>query len=178
MAQIISITSEALQATIRRLLPSQQGFGEDLQASNVVQPIIDLTPTAEGSQLQENLAEAWALNSITAWSVSDSTSTIVNSPGFWRVWGTATNNNDSVKKVTASLDLTDGFSTTNLWKFIVPNLGTGQVNVAQFDTIVFLGSGESLTATSNGVESEMAGSLRQVADSTGNIVNPSGFSFE
>ena len=51
MAQIINITSEALQATIRRLLPSQQGFGEDLQATNVVQPIIDLTPTAEGTVL-------------------------------------------------------------------------------------------------------------------------------
>ena len=45
MAQLINLTSEALQATIRRLLPSQQGFGEDLQATNVVTPIIDLTPT-------------------------------------------------------------------------------------------------------------------------------------
>ena len=51
MAQLISITSEALQATIRRLLPSQQGFGEDLQASNVITPVIDVTPTAEGLSL-------------------------------------------------------------------------------------------------------------------------------
>ena len=65
MAQITQITSEALQATIRRLLPSQQGFGEDLQASNVITPIIDLTPTAEGSSLSENLstALAWQRNS-------------------------------------------------------------------------------------------------------------------
>ena len=42
MAEIIRITSEALQATIRRLLPSQTGFGDDLQATNLITPIIDL----------------------------------------------------------------------------------------------------------------------------------------
>ena len=55
MAQLISITSEALQATVRRLLPSQQGFGEDLQATTVVTPIIDLTPSAEGSETRQDL---------------------------------------------------------------------------------------------------------------------------
>ena len=41
------VTSEALQSTVRRLLPSQQGFGSDLEATNLIQPVIDLTPTAE-----------------------------------------------------------------------------------------------------------------------------------
>ena len=64
MSQIIRITSEALQATVRRLLPSQQGFGEDLQASNVITPVIDLTPTAEGSQLPIDFARALGLSLI------------------------------------------------------------------------------------------------------------------
>ena len=38
MPQITPITSEALQAKIRQLLPSQIGFGEDLQAQNVIVP--------------------------------------------------------------------------------------------------------------------------------------------
>ena len=49
--EITPITSEALQAVIRRLLPSQRGFGDDLQATNLITPIIDLTPTAEGSSI-------------------------------------------------------------------------------------------------------------------------------
>ena len=58
MAQVTSVTSEALQTQIRNLLPSQQGFGEDLQASNVIVPIIDLTATAEGSALPLDLSSA------------------------------------------------------------------------------------------------------------------------
>lgn len=51
MAQVKPVTSEALQATVRRLLPSQNGFTEDLQASNVIIPTLNLTPSAEGSEL-------------------------------------------------------------------------------------------------------------------------------
>ena len=47
--EIITVNSEALEATVRDLLPSQNGFGSELQASNIITPIIDLTPTAEGS---------------------------------------------------------------------------------------------------------------------------------
>ena len=82
MTQIINITSEALQATIRRLLPSQQGFGEDLQASNVITPIIDLTPTAEGSVVRQDLQTALAFGSQTAFDVGGATTTLANSPGF------------------------------------------------------------------------------------------------
>ena len=58
MPQIIDITSEAIQATIRRLLPSQKGFGVDMQASNVITPIIDVTRTADGTQLPAELQYA------------------------------------------------------------------------------------------------------------------------
>ena len=50
MAEITSVTSEALQRKVRELLPSQRGFGEDLQAQNVIVPIVDLTRSAEGSE--------------------------------------------------------------------------------------------------------------------------------
>ena len=44
--EIITVNSEALQTQIRDLLPSQNGFGSELQASNVITPIIDLTAAA------------------------------------------------------------------------------------------------------------------------------------
>ena len=178
MSQIISITSEALQATVRRLLPSQQGFGEDLQASNVILPVIDLTPTAEGSQLQQNLAEAWALNSNTNWNATNTTVTVANTPGFYRVWGVACVHTDSVSNTTAQLDLTDGLSSKTLWKLRMHVRSTDLVTSQNFDTIVFLDTGESLNGTSNGINAQFEGNVRQVADRYGNIVNPSGFTFE
>ena len=85
MAQITKVTSEALQSTIRRLLPSQQGFGEDLQASNVITPIIDLTETAEGSTLPSYLQTALTLTDATTFDVNNGSSTIINTPGFWQI---------------------------------------------------------------------------------------------
>ena len=85
MAQIISITSEALQATVRRLLPSQRGFGEDLQATNVVTPIIDLTPSAQGADTPTDLRRALGFGSITSFDVANTTTTLVNTPGFFSV---------------------------------------------------------------------------------------------
>jgi hypothetical protein len=88
MAQITRITSEALQATIRRLLPSQQGFGEDLEATNVITPIIDLTPSAEGSVLTDYLQQALAHSSQTSFNIqSAGTTNLVSTPGFYRVIG-------------------------------------------------------------------------------------------
>ena len=56
--EIITVNSEELQSTIRDLLPSQSGFGSELQASNVITPIIDLTATAEGSVLRADICRA------------------------------------------------------------------------------------------------------------------------
>ena len=86
--QITRITSEALQATIRRLLPSQQGFGEDLQATNVITPIIDLTPTAEGSSVPESLQQALAYGSQTVFSQTNAGDVaIISTAGFYRITG-------------------------------------------------------------------------------------------
>lgn len=175
MAQIINITSEAIQATIRRLLPSQQGFGEDMQASNVITPIIDLTPTAEGSVLPTDLARSFAHGSITAFSVSNTTSTIINTTGFYRVFGTWSVQ-DSNGSETQSISISDGLSSKVIYSArAIP--GGFQTVTNDFDFIVFCSSGDSVsvTASLNGI---VAGNTRQVADVNGNITNPDGFSFE
>ena len=70
--EIITVNSETLQTLIRDLLPSQNGFGSELQATNVITPIIDLTATAEGSSLDTSLAQAIAFGSNTAFDVTNS----------------------------------------------------------------------------------------------------------
>lgn len=173
MAQIIRITSEALQATIRRLLPSQQGFGEDLQASNVIQPIIDLTPTAEGSQLQQNLAEALAFGSQTEIFVQNSNVVVANTPGFYRFFGYASVN--PTKR--AFFKLENGLSTKTI--FEIRNATAGLSTVTELiDFVFFLDTGDSCAANSSDANTLITGSVRQIADRYGNVSNPSGFTFE
>ena len=84
---ISSVTSEALQLKLRQLLPSQQGFGTDLSASDTIIPIIDLTASAEGSDVRSDLQEALAFGSVTAFSTRNTTTTVVSNTGFFRIFG-------------------------------------------------------------------------------------------
>ena len=171
MAQIIRITSEALQATIRRLLPSQQGFGEDLQASNVIQPIIDLTPSAEGSEVRADLQTASSFTDTGGWvtSPSSTTSNIINTPGFWSVRGGIIHG----QKPTignANIQLSDGTSNSPLVSFRYPDNAQGSGTFV-FDFVVFLRSGDSMSATADS-ESTVFGNYRQIADVNGVLNNP------
>jgi hypothetical protein len=143
LPEITSVTSEALQATIRRLLPSQQGFGDDLQATNLITPIIDLTPTAEGSVLPTYLQTAIAFGS-----TGNAQIAINNGLGDKNVWG--------VQNV----------GTTTVTNYAVP-----------FDLTLFIRAGETLKVVVNQY-GFITGSSRQVADVTGNLIQPVGFTFE
>lgn len=175
--QVRGVTSEPLETKIRQLLPSQAGFTEELSAQNQIVPIIDLTAAAEGSSVPESMQQAIAFGSQTAFSqVGAGTTVIVNSPGFWRIVGTA-NNDTANANHTVNLELTDGVTTKIVWQtgnMNTVNVGTSySVNI---DLIFFLASGESLQATcSTNLYIAISGSSRQVATGDGTLVNPSGF---
>lgn len=175
MAQLINITSEALQATIRRLLPSQQGFGEDLQATNVVTPIIDLTPTAEGSSVPAYLQQALAFGSQTVFDFSNATQQMAGSPGFYRVVGTLSIYVNTTTDINGYLQIQDGLGTKKIWGINVLDNTVGVVTSENFDFIVFLRPGDILEGITNNSAAKMVGSYRQVADVNGNLVSPSGF---
>lgn len=175
MAQIRQVVSESLQATVRRLLPSQQGFTEDLQASNVITPIIDLTPSAEGDQLPVDLARAIAFGSQTAFNVFATTTTIINNTGFYRIFGMS-NVSCNAGNQSCYFQMTNGLTTKTIWAHAFAAATEAQTAV-QYDFIVFLASGESITATTASSNSTLTGSTRQIADVNGNRVNPDGFSF-
>ena len=176
MAQITSVTSESLQQQIRTLLPSQQGFGEDLQASNVIVPIIDLTSTAEGSTVGTNLQTAFDY-SITPFAISNSSSTsiLTGQTGFFLVEATL------VGRTANSVSIACGFTITNsgVSKIITQlKQSQGSVNGYQVNQqfVVFLRAGDSLEGFATGsVASQCNGSIRQIADINGTLVNPNGF---
>ena len=179
MAQIINITSEALQATIRRLLPSQQGFGEDLQATNVVTPIIDLTPTAEGSVLPAELQQALNFGGATAVNVVNATTTVISTTGFFRLTGAITVLGRISSQENLLISITDGATTKFMYGAIIKATGATNdgVQTIDFDKIFFIDAGESLSIAAS-AEAQFTGSVRQIASKNGTLVNPSGFTFE
>lgn len=178
MAQITSVTSEALQAQIRSLLPSQQGFGEDLQASNVIVPVIDLTSTAEGSSLPQYLQTAINFGGATAFDANNSTATLASVGGFYRVTCGIVCKRDGSVDVSGQFFINDASSTKKLWSLELRNSsGEGYIS-ENFDYTFYLRSGDTLFAKSSNANVRMVGSVRQVADVNGNLVNPTGFTSE
>ena len=173
MAQIIRVTSEALQATVRRLLPSQQGFGEDLEAQNVIVPIIDLTPSAEGSETRQDLQTAASFGSMTVVTTINTTDTIVNTTGFWLVKTTFTNSTNSVAVKTASVALNNGSTTKDLYAWRAEANSGSMSDV--FSYVVFLPAGHSLEQTTSDTSMQLHTSCRQIATVIGDLVDPGGY---
>ena len=172
--EIITVNSETLQTQIRDLLPSQNGFGSELQASNVITPIIDLTSAAEGSGLPNDLARAVAFGSQTEFEANSSTVVLANSPGFYRIFGCSTLQPVSTTNVN-SFTMTDGATIKTVWaQTIVPSSNPSFISI-DFDFVVWLATGISISAVTNQTGNILIGSIRQVADSTGTLVNPSGY---
>lgn len=145
-------------------------------ASNVIMPVIDLTPSAEGSSIPVSMQQAIAFDSVTAFDASSSTVVLANSAGFWRIFGVATTNGSGTNTYASSFTMSDGLSTKTIWKVNVrqagTDLGAGQT---QFDFVVFLSAGESISAVATD-GANIVGSYRQIANVNGDLVNPSGFS--
>ena len=174
MGQEFIINSKDLEDKINQLLPSQGGFqaGVDLSASTQIIPIVDLTETAEGSNIRQDLQTAMSHGSITAFEVSNTTSTLVNTTGYFRILGTI-NIYAATAGGTAQFKLNDGSTTKVVTGIRLPSApsGTGVV-IYPFDFVVFLQAGNSLEATSSAGTSIISGSTRQIADISGNLINP------
>lgn len=176
MAQIRQVVSESLQATIRRLLPSQQGFTEDLQATNVITPIIDLTPTAEGSNVPQNLQTAWDSSTGSVQITTTTYTSIVANTGFWQVGVNLAQFVNSGTRTVSIIQIDDGSTTTNIWASpAVNSSGTSTGSTVSGNFVVFLRAGDTLQGKVGTTFETMDIWYRQIADVNGNLVNPTGF---
>lgn len=175
--QVKTINSEALEAAYRSLTPAQDGFTEDLMASNTIIPILDLTADAGGGSSPEYLQTALAFGSQTAFNVQNTTTVIANTAGFYRVFGVSSTNNKSTDG-TNSFSMSDGLSSKTIWSHSLEAAASTDAvdnTSIEFDFTVFLRSGDSLSAISDKNYGIISGSTRQVADVNGVLVNPVGF---
>ena len=166
MAQEFVIKSPNIEDKINQLLPSQGGAGAgvDFSASTMVIPVVDLTESAEGSVLRQDLQLALSHDSITSFFSNNSTVTIANTPGYWRIFGNA--HHGGTASVT-ELNLFDGSTSKTIVNFV----GNGTATEL-FDFIVKLEAGDSVRAGTNVSANFISGNARQVADISGNLVNP------
>ena len=168
------VTSEALEAKFRQVFPAQAGAEliQDLYASGVIQPVIDFTTVAEGSILPVNLQTAWDFSTGQT-SVSNTTTTIINNAGFWQLDLSMNESGASVGN--GIIALTDGSSTKTIWRA----RADGAITVITDNPIViFVRSGDSVTAQSTAASLDLNVWYRQIADVNGNLVNPLGFTFQ
>jgi len=177
MAQIRSVVSESLQAEIRRLLPSQQGFTEDLQATNVITPVIDITPASDGSAgLPQQLQEAFGYSDITDVSVNQnqSNSVLINNTGFWKYDYQASFSESNADRNGIRLRLYNGSSYKTVQQLYAWASGNDIQFVLPMTGIVFLPAGHSLRVSTD-AQCNIRGSHRQIADVDGNLVNPTDY---
>ena len=173
MGQEFFINSQELEDKIRQLLPSQggRGAGFDLSASTQIIPIIDLTESAEGSNVRADLQTALSHGSQTTFSVNNATTTVLNNTGYWRFFGVA-----QVLKLDVAtninITLNDGTTSKSIFFFTGASGATATSSMINFDFMVFVPAGHSVIISTSSSLNSVNGSYRQIANIDGELVNP------
>tara|TARA_R100001086_G_C11837447_1_gene258215 strand:- start:888 stop:1415 length:528 start_codon:yes stop_codon:yes gene_type:complete len=175
MAQEFTIKSNAIEDKINQLLPSQGGAGAgiDFSASTMVIPVVDLTESAEGGAQRQDLQSAISFTTATAFNVANTTTTIINTTGFWRIFGTMAILNPNSVNRQLQMIINDG--TTDKVIFGMDSIENSQdtnYNHIEYDFIIKLEAGHSFIINSSDNFSNAVGSVRQIADVNGNLTNP------
>jgi hypothetical protein len=176
MAQEFFIKSTDLEDKIRQLLPSQGGLGAgfDLSASTQIVPIVDLTESAEGSNLREDLQSAISFNSATEFDVSNASTTVISTTGYWRIFGGAAFDAGSNAGValTANFVINDGASDKLINSMSLVGKADGSIFGSFFDFIIKLEAGHTFRISSANADCKIRGSVRQLAALDGTLINP------
>jgi len=169
MGQEFFIKSADLQAKIDQLLPSQGGLGAgfDLSASTQIVPIVDLTESAEGSQLRSDLQKA-VDNATTETASVNNTVTAISTTGFYNVNVAYALQNGGQ----GTIDIFDGASAKTIRKYFC---FSSSENYGEDNFIVFLSAGLSMRVTSSATGNFVNTYTRQIADIAGNLSNPLSF---
>ena len=175
MASEFFINSASLEDKVRTLLPSQGGAGAgfDLSASTQIIPVIDLTESAEGSNLRVDLQSSLSHNGITSFLVENATTTIVNNTGYYRVFGTVSlRSNVQNTLFYGKFSINDGATSKIVTQFNLYTATSQEESSNTYDFIVFLGAGDSLIAETGHANNYLQGCTRQLATINGELVNP------
>ena len=142
------IVSNTLQTTFRNNFPSQIDSGRDLHVSDVIVPIVDFSSTAGTTGLPGNLQQAISFGNGTSFDVINTTTTLANSAGFWRIFGNVSWQGSTSGLIGGNIVITDGSTDKFIYKIQSQSDTTGQeFETFPFDFNIFLRSGDSVKVT-------------------------------
>ena len=168
------IVSESLQKDFRDNFPSQVNSGRDLHVSDVIVPVVDFSTSVAISGLGTSYQQALDFN-VSTFDVTNTTTTVFNTPGFVRIFGNCGTQGNTTSDQQNRIFLDDGSTEKTLIDFYYRvTAGTSQT-IAQFDFIVFLKTGVSLKVQTGAERANINGCCRQIADISGTLVNPDGY---
>ena len=170
MAQEYFINSQELEDQVRKLLPSQGGAGAgfDLSASTQIIPIIDLTASAEGSDLRADLQSALSFDTVTAFNITGSvTTTVINTTGYWRLFGSV--NTRSTDARLARFSLNDGSTDKIIADYVTFGTSGSSPLIIPFDFVVKLDAGDSLKLQTQQTITSIVGCYKQLASIDGTL---------
>ena len=171
MAQEFTIKSSAIEDKINQLLPTQGGFqpGVDFSASTMVIPVVDLTETAEGSALREDLQKAISHANATVFNFQNSSGTIINTPGYWQIQGTVAGQSDVGSSTDTFMFISDGTTSKVLFQTeTITNPGSQFFGFFIHPFVIKLEAGDSLFGSAD-LYSRLSGTCNQIADINGNL---------
>lgn len=147
-------------------------------AQNVIVPIIDLTASAAGSTVPQNLQTAWGFETQHN-TINNQTTTLIINSGFWQVNLNYIDENvlNTSTAALGRLFLDDGTSEKTIWQVSAVNTATGNESrgFSNGKFVVYLRAGDSLKGFSSSTRSSLDVWYRQIADVNGVLVNPVGF---
>jgi len=174
MAQDFTIKSQLIEDKINQLLPSTGGFqaGVDFTASAMAIPIVDLTETAEGSSLRQDLQTALSHSTANTFQVSNTTTTVINTTGYYRCTATVYFEQQAQDNTAVSFIITDGTTAKTIQGFKAATINVTNIVVVPYDFNFFLAAGDSFQVSTNEADAIVTGSVRQIADINGNLTSP------
>jgi len=172
MAQEFTINSSAIETKINQLLPSQGGFGAgvDFSASTMVIPIVDLTESAEGSGVRQDLQTASSFSTENTLSIN-SDNLITNTTGYFQL-NFAYNINTNVANNFVRIYIDDGTTEKDIFKQRAYTSGTSSSIGGNGSVVAFLSAGKELRQESNSAGASISVSSHQIADISGNLSSP------
>ena len=173
MAEEFIIKSQQIEDKINQLLPSQGGFqaGVDFSASTMVIPIVDLTETAEGSSLRQDLQTSISHNTATVFNVNATTTTILTTTGYFSIRGAISGVTSTGGTEVAKLTLNDGATDKLIYGASFKLTNPVTTFIQDINLVIKLDAGDSFKIeASNDVN--IIGYARQIADISGNLISP------
>jgi hypothetical protein len=171
LGQEFFINDEKLETKVRELLPSQggRGAGFDLSASTQIIPIVDLTESAEGSNVRQDLQTAFSFDNTNSFTVTNTSTDIITNTGYYKIIGCSNIVTSTTANTDLKFELSDGVTDKTIYNYFSQPTSSVLLFKEPFEFTVFIDAGQKVICTA-GVNCFAIGAFRQIATIDGTLI--------